>query len=290
MTNITRVPSTVEFVDKMGTDLTIVNSARVSFAKNADKDYSSSEWKKTKFDTSIPILKPKDISLIRYLALHDHWTPFGHASIQLRMKAPVFVARQLVKHCVGAVWNEESRRYIDSDPEFYDMGDFRQKAKNKKQGSADSIVDISSIEKMHSDSGNCVLFPEEVEEESFNTYKTLLGLEVAPEQARAFLPQSAMVNWYWTGSLAFFMRVMNLRLKSDAQKETREVAEQISDIVRELFPVSWYFSVNKTTILSQQSNLEFLKEWNKTENNDLLTNKILLVENELNRLLNPTFD
>lgn len=282
-----KVSSDVEYIDHMGTDLTVVNAARVSFAKDATSDYPRDEWVFTKFHTKIPKLLKKDISLIRYLALHDHWTPFGHAQIQLRIKAPVFVARQLVKHCVGAVWNEESRRYIDSEPEFYDMPVLRKAAKNKKQGSTDTEVDITPIYDMEDIDGNCVLLPKEIEDESLETYKALIGLEVAPEQARAYLPQSVMVNWYWTGSLAFFIRVMQLRCKADAQKETREVADKISEIIKSLFPVTWYFYTNKYEIQKTQAILEFLKDWNSTTASAEIQSKLEEIEHKYNTLYNP---
>jgi thymidylate synthase (FAD) len=129
----------VTLLDTMGSDLSVVNAARVSFAKE-------SEW-----DTSIGItefsdygdifsLNEKDQKLISYLAKHNHWSPFAHTSLQFRIKAPIFVARQLVKHQVGGVWNEVSRRYVDDEPEFYFPDVWRGKPVNAKQGS-DGVVD-----------------------------------------------------------------------------------------------------------------------------------------------------
>ena len=116
----------VELVDHMGSDLSVVNAARVSFAK-----------KSTEFDDK------SDTKLINYLAKHNHWSPFGHASMQFHIKAPVFVARQLVKHQVGLVWNEVSRRYVDEEVEFYEPKEWRGRPKNSKQGSSDEVIDIN---------------------------------------------------------------------------------------------------------------------------------------------------
>lgn len=286
-----KATSEVQYIDHMGSDLRVVDAARVSFARDSisvgDGD-ECHEYKINKLLTKVPVLKPRDVSLIRYLTLHDHWTPFGHATIQFRIKAPVFVARQLVKHQVGGVWNEESRRYIDSEPEFYDMPVLRKKAENKKQGSSDEPVDISPIYEMEDVDGNCVLLPHEIEEEALETYKSLLSLGVAPEQARAYLPQSAMVNWYWTGSLAFFLRVINLRCKPDAQRETQEVASQISEVVRELFPVSWYFNSNKYELLRLKAQIECLEQWAASEQvpTEVLS-KLREVKDKYDSLYNP---
>ena len=106
----------VTLVDKMGTDLSVVNAARVSYAKTKE------------------VFDDKDEKLIKYLAEHEHWSPFAHASLQFRIKAPVFVARQLVKHQVGLVWNEVSRRYVDDAPEFFTPSSWRGRPKNSKQG------------------------------------------------------------------------------------------------------------------------------------------------------------
>ena len=201
----------IELIDKMGSDLSIVNAARVSFSKI-----------KSQFDE-------KDERLIKYLATHNHWSPFAHASLQFRIKAPIFVARQLVKHQVGLVWNEVSRRYVDYEPEFYIPFLWRNKAVDKKQGS-DGVVDISykSISALAKHEVWCM-----------KTYRQLLDDGVAPEQARMVLPQSMITEWYWSGSLYAFAKMCGLRLKSDTQYETRLVAEQIEDKMTELFPESW---------------------------------------------------
>jgi len=203
----------VELVDKMGTDLTTVNTARVSFAKS----------KKT--------LDAADKKLISYLARNNHWLPFAHATIQFRVTAPIFVARQLAKHQVGAVWSEESRRYIDNEPEIYVPGVWRGRPENVKQGSGDNL---------HPGDGYLATSTYDTAmRDAVMAYTTLLKRGVAPEMARMTLPQSAITSWIWTGSLLFFSRVCQLRLDEHAQSETRAVAEKIHDIAALLFPVSW---------------------------------------------------
>ena len=211
----------VTLIDKMGSDLSVVNAARVSFAK-------ISEWE------TIPhagptegALKYEDERLIKYLAKHGHWTPFGHGSLQFHIKAPVFVARQLVKHQVGLVWNEVSRRYVNSEPEFYTPEVWRGAPENKKQGSSDIKIDIDPDDfvRMY-DSAKWM-------------YEHLLEIGVCPEQARMVLPQSMMTEWYWSGTLYAFARVCNLRCKDDAQFETQMVTNQIDELAKEIFPYSW---------------------------------------------------
>ena len=194
----------------MGSDLSVVNAARVSFAKAHEK-----------FD------EDKDPKLINYLGKHGHWTPFGHGSLQFHIKAPVFVARQLVKHQVGLVWNEVSRRYVATEPEFYTPLIWRGAPDNKKQGSSDVAIDIDPndfIQMM--DSAKCM-------------YEHLLEMGVCPEQARMVLPQAMMTEWYWSGTLMAFARVCNLRCKDDVQLETQMVAYEIDKLAKDIFPVSW---------------------------------------------------
>ena len=199
----------VKVIDVMGTDLTVVNAARVSFAKEH-----------MKFE------EPKDVRLIKYLAEHNHWSPFGHCSMQFHIKAPIFVARQLVKHQVGLVWNEVSRRYVDDEPEFYIPEKWRLKADNKKQGSSEETIEYNingSIEYVK------------------QTYDNLLKAGVAPEMARMGLPQNLYTEWYWSGTLMAFARVCNLRCAKDTQWETQQIANQIHYEAKQLFPTSWKY-------------------------------------------------
>ena len=202
----------VTLVDKMGTDLSVVNAARVSYAKSKDA-----------FDVV------KDERLIKYLAEHEHWSPFAHASLQFRIKAPIFVARQLVKHQVGLVWNEVSRRYVDDAPELYQPDSWRGRPQNSKQGSDGEVkLDQTINHNMETTMESCLIL-----------YNALLQKGVAPEQARMVLPQSMMTEWYWSGTLYAFARVCNLRCKPDTQRETQEVANEIDRLTNEAFPSSW---------------------------------------------------
>jgi thymidylate synthase (FAD) len=194
--------------------MSVVNAARVSFGKKIDRMYT----------------KPEDEKLIRYLAKHEHMSPFGHCFASFHVKAPIFVARQLVKHKFLR-WNEISRRYVDSEPEFYEPKTWRGRAKDKKQGS-EGEVKTNANTSQH-DSVTLAL------------YKQLLDEGVCPEQARMVLPQSTMTEWYWSGSLDAFADMCNLRCAFDTQAETRFVATQISDRMRRLFPVSWAALVEK---------------------------------------------
>ena len=204
----------VTLINSMGSDQTVVDAARVSFAKTAD-NYTEAQNEK----------------LIQYLARHNHWTPFGHAQATFHIEAPVFVARQLVKHQVGLVWNEVSRRYVDDSPRFFSPSSWRPRSEDKKQGSDkhDIIADMRQAWKIY----------ESAIHDISKTYGTLLEMGVAPEQARMVLPQSMMTEWYWTGSLAAWSRVCRLRISDDAQAETERIAQDISREMRQLFPVSW---------------------------------------------------
>ena len=205
----------VELIDHMGNDLSVVNAARVSFAKEHKE-----------FDNI------GDTKLIHYLAKHNHWSPFGHASMQFHIKAPVFVARQLVKHQVGLTWNEVSRRYVDDEPEFYIPDEWRGTAENKKQGSSDEFIDINPH-------GRIIDEYQSALKRTKWTYEYLMRLGVCPEQARMVLPQSLITEWYWSGTLMAFARVCNLRCKPDSQKETQNVGWDIDRFARKLFPASW---------------------------------------------------
>ena len=207
--------SEVSLIDHMGSDLTVVNAARVSFGK-----------KKTEFTDG-------DKKLIKYLADHNHWSPFGHCSVQFHIKAPVFVARQLVKHQIGLTWNEISRRYVDFPPEFYDVDVWRGRAVDKKQGSSDNTVEWVNRDRRTD------TLKSEVENIALKNYNTMIEAGVAPEQARMILPQSMMTEWYWSGTLYAFARVCNLRCSPDAQIESKEVADKIAQHCGNLFPHCW---------------------------------------------------
>ena len=207
----------VTYVDHMGSDLSVVNAARVSFNKKSD-------WLPRVHNGEKKALSQKDMKLIRYLANHKHTSPFGHAFASFHVKAPLFVARQLVKHKFLR-WNEVSRRYVDDDPEFYKPLDWRGRADNVKQGSYGTVKSNANVPYFN--------------DTMLGVYKQLLDEGVCPEQARMVLPQSMMTEWYWSGSLDAFADMCRLRGMPDTQQESREVAAYISDKMMKLFPVSW---------------------------------------------------
>jgi len=220
-------------IDYMGTDLSVVNAARVSFGKK-----SESLGSVTANGVTRQVLHDTDTKLINYLAKHKHTSPFGHCFASFHIKAPVFVARQLVKHKFLR-WNEISRRYVDTKPEFYVPDAWRGKAKDKKQGSDGVIEEATHILYSNNEFYGCI---DETDPyyQCLNSYEGLLRLGVCPEQARMVLPQSMMTEWYWSGSLDAFADMCNLRCSGDTQLETRLVANQICDSMKELFPVSWF--------------------------------------------------
>jgi len=201
----------VELLEKMGSDLSVVNSARVSFDKESKE------------------LNDKDERLIKYLATHNHWTPFTHSFLSFRITAPIFVARQLAKHQVGLSWNEVSRRYVKDEPQFYIPEKFRKQSENIKQGSLEDeiLVDEKII--------NSYIYY------SKKLYNELLSMNICNEQARIFLPINLYTKWIWSGSLYAFSRVCNLRLDSHSQKETRIIAELIGKYSCKYFPISWKY-------------------------------------------------
>jgi len=215
----------VTHIDHMGSDLSVVNAARVSFGKESLWNWS----KELDSDTGDGrTLRERDTKLIKYLAEHKHMSPFGHAFASFHIKAPIFVARQLVKHKFLR-WNEISRRYVDDEPEFYVPEHWRDKSEDKKQGSGGK--------------SQSQYFPniyiKEVAEKALGDYKKMLTQGIAPEQARMILPQNTMTEWYWSGSLDAFADMCRLRCKEDTQAETQEVAWAISLKMEDLFPVSW---------------------------------------------------
>lgn len=227
----------VKLIDVMGDDLRVVNAARVSFSKESDWEWDSRE---SGYGGERVILSEKDQKLINYLAKHNHWTPFSHVQITMREKVPIFVARQRFKHMVGFTYNEVSRRYVDSPPEFFVPSLWRGAPDgNKKQGSSDKDVsfDVSfnfNLEGFH--------------KEMLRNYNLLLEIGVAPEQARMVLPQSMYTEYYVTGSLAAWARAYKLRIDEHAQKEIQDLAvlwnTEISKL--ELLKHSWSALTNGT--------------------------------------------
>jgi thymidylate synthase (FAD) len=204
----------VELLEVFGNDLTVVNAARVSFAKESHE------------------MSLGDEKLIKYLAKHNHNSPFFHPQIRFRLKMPIFVAREWFRHQIGFARNEVSRRYVDTPPECWipSTDDLRQRDKNLKQGSKD--VPVEGSEYLHmiikNHTAGCV-----------SLYNHLLSQNVAPEIARCVLPQSMMTEFIETGSLAAYARLYGLRNDPHAQKEIREYAKKIGSLLEEKFPVSW---------------------------------------------------
>jgi len=201
-----------ELIDRMGTDLDVVNAARVSFDKESEW-----EWVERGPDESYHTLSEKDQKLITYLAKHNHWTPFSHVVIKMRETVPIFVARQRFKHVVGFTYNEVSRRYVSDEPEFFVPDVWRKAAENKKQGSSDEAV-------------NLYWGPEHLYEKALAVYNRMIEVGVAPEQARMVLPQSMYTSYIVTGSLAAWARAYKLRTDPHAQKEIQDLAKQWGDI------------------------------------------------------------
>ena len=203
-----------EYVDHLGTDRTVANAARVSFDKHHD------------------MLEESDLKLIKYLASHNHWTPFAHPQIQLRMTAPVFVRTQCFKHKQGFVENEVSRRYVDDDPVFYSPSSWRSRpVDGAKQGSGHDPLEEDQPY-FNSNYQDFIA-------DALDMYKYLIEMGVAPEQARMVLPQSMCTSWYWTGSLSAYARFYKQRTDPHAQKEIQDLAVMVGEIIEPLFPYSW---------------------------------------------------
>lgn len=212
----------VEYLMHMGNDNTVANTARVSMGCKDDWLELPNGYSKDRRD-----------SLILYLARHKHTSPFRHNAISIRCKVPVFIARQLGKHQVGMSWNEVSRRYVDANIEFFEMQDTWRKRPDDsiKQGSA-GLFDEATQSILNDQYENVL-------DLALGTYEAWIEQGVAPEQARALLPQSMMVDYIWTGSLMAFAHVYTLRIDSHAQVEAQEFATQLDNIIRPLFPESW---------------------------------------------------
>ena len=260
---------TASYIEHMGSDLTVANAARVSFNKASDWEYSSSiapiysgaEHQGVN-DRGHYWLPERDAKLIRFLATGyrtgewqelrnsvrecrngneldailkgfknkaQHWAPFAHPHVSLRVDMPIFLARQMVKHQIGGVWSEVSRRYVSDAPEFWFPETFHSRPVDVKQGSGDEITDYEF----------CRETAQRSAERATAAYQALLAEGVAPEEARIVLPQNTMTTVVWTGSLLFWARVCNQRLDSHAQLAAQELAHQIAEIIRPLFPVSW---------------------------------------------------
>ena len=203
----------VEYISHSGSDTQVAMAARVSFAN--DKDTRSIE---------------DNTKLIKYLAKHAHWSPFAHTSITLRMKAPIPIRTQCMKHAVGFTINEESRRYISGTPELF-VPVFRSQVKNKKQGSGDTLEG-----RAQESAQACYRY---ITSRALAAYESMLENGVAEEQARFVLPQGCMVNWYWTGSLAAYTRFYKQRTDSYAQVEIQELAKMVGELIQPLYPISW---------------------------------------------------
>ena len=218
----------VSLLDHMGSDLTVVNRARVSFDKKSSWEFPAGKGR---------VLCDRDARLIKYLAKHNHWLPFAHPHVTFHLAAPIFVARQLGKHQVGLVWSEISRRYVSDSPSvLYPGMHWRGVAEDKKQGSG-GLLEGKIGARFKQDW--CHHEYDDAIKKCLQVYETLLKVGVCPEQARMVLPQSMYTEGHWTGSLYAFARICKLRLKEDTQKETREIAGMIAEHMQILFPVSW---------------------------------------------------
>ena len=226
----------VTLIDSMGTDLSTVNAARVSFNKKSKlvktgtvtiEDADGYVYEEPQYG-----LNQKDSKLVSYLAEHKHLSPFGHAAASFYVKAPVFVARQLVKHKFLR-WNEISRRYVDDPPEIYLPNPFRYKAEDKKQGSEGNAN--KAVMHDHFD-----LELADHMEKAKKLYLEMIDRGIAPELARGWLPQATYTEWYWTGSLDAFANMCNLRCTEDTQYESRVVADRIDEEMYNIFPKTWH--------------------------------------------------
>lgn len=238
----------VDLIQSVGTDITVVNAARVSFA-------NESEWEKVtetmedgfQRETGDIRLSDKDKKLINYLAKHNHFTPFTHSTITMRETVPIFVARQRFKHVIGFSYNEVSRRYVDDEPEFYVPEVWRGKPEKKKQGSSDDIITEFSTGVYKGDSITDRI--SHFFELATDAYNDLLASGVAPEQARMVLPQSMYTSYYVTGSLAAWARAYKLRIDPHAQKEIQDLAKMWGEVFKTLPELqhSWTALTNTST-------------------------------------------
>ena len=229
----------VDYVEHYGTDLSVVNAARVSFANESSWEvtYEDDYDVESRTITHVPIqrLSERDAKLIHYLAKHKHTSCFEHQGATLRLKVPIFIARQIQRHRTFS-YNEVSRRYVDSAPEFFWPDKWRKRADNVKQGSSDDEVTSLGLQ------GFREVTPQEAAdklvEHAMTLYNTMLEEKVAPELARMILPQNMYTEFYMTSNLRAWSHFLKLRLDRHAQYEVRVVAEQVKDILTPLFPVS----------------------------------------------------
>jgi len=247
----------IELIDHMGTDLSTVNSARVSFDKESE---FQEEWEydgncppngfteDDHYDSDIEKgmcgyrkLKDGDKKLIKYLAKHKHMTPFRHNQIQIRCHAPIFLARQLGKHQAGLSWNEVSRRYVDSEPEFFMPDEWRGRPEGSiKQGSLGVTNECYIDWRQTQEDSVYDLDYEELIAMCLHWYSTNIKVaNISPEMARMVLPQSMMTSWYWTGNLLSFAHVYKERISEGAQLEAQWFAEELDSVIRPLYPISW---------------------------------------------------
>ena len=206
------VPISVELVDVLGSDVNIVNAARVSFAKEVQE------------------VGEADQKLMRYLWKHKHWTPFAHTCITVRCKAPIFLVRQLGKHQVGLVWNEESSRYINTKPEYYIPATLHTAPTNAKQGAGVEFSDLeyqASIDRLIQNTDECD-----------DMYLNSIRNGMAPEEARMFLPMNTHTNWVWSGSLVAFMRIIEQRTELNVQGATRDFAKLLRAAISGTYPMA----------------------------------------------------
>ena len=211
----------VTYIDHCGTDLSTVNAARVSYDKESDWDYHDSQTMR---------LSQRDTRLIKFLAKHKHTSPFNHTFTSFRVKAPIYVARQLVKH-EYLPWNEVSGRYVVFKGEFYTPEKFRMAAADKKQGSGeDATPELNAVFTTVFNEG---------QKAALADYEYCIRKGMSEELARSRLPLDLMTQWYWSGTLGAFAKMCNLRCKEDTQYESRVVADQVSTIMQGLYPVSW---------------------------------------------------
>jgi thymidylate synthase (FAD) len=208
----------VELLETFGDDLTVVNAARVSLGKHVDE------------------FTEKDAKLIKYLADHEHTSPFFHPQLRFRLKMPIWMAREWFRHTIGFSRNEVSRRYVDDPPTFH-IPEFRTRALGKKQGSNDDVHGQNNVFR-ESLMDSCRV--------ALNSYNLMLANQIPPEQARMVLPQNMMTEFIETGSLAAYARLCHLRMGSDAQAEIRAVAAEASEAIKKVFPVSWSTLVPST--------------------------------------------